>query len=185
MKKYDCKIILCGPAVGKTYLADHDDRFVDIDGMRAKYKYGIDEQSNEEFERGKGSRRKTINHDSMEYSIKLLEHTIKNNKIALISYQKELLDYVINNNLDFCLVYADINSRDEYIKRMRDRGNNEAFVNLLTETFLDGDGDLEIASPEELAADRAIQLDAFDQGLTTIHPYSERYINMKAKRHRR
>ena len=132
MKKYDCKIILCGPAVGKTYLADHDDRFVDIDGMRAKYKYGIDEQSNEEFERGKGSRRKTINHDSMEYSIKLLEHTIKNNKIALISYQKELLDYVINNNLDFCLVYADINSRDEYIKRMRDRGNNEAFVDTMT-----------------------------------------------------
>ena len=132
MKKYDCKIILCGPAVGKTYLADHDDRFVDIDGMRAKYKYGIDEQSNEEFERGKGSRRKTINHDSMEYSIKLLEHTIKNNKIALISYQKELLDYVINNNLDFCLVYADINSRDEYIKRMRDRGNNETFVDTMT-----------------------------------------------------
>ena len=132
MKKYDCKIILCGPAVGKTYLADHDDRFVDIDGMRAKYKYGIDEQSNEEFERGKGSRRKTINHDSMEYSIKLLEHTIKNNKIALISYQKELLDYVINNNLDFCLVYADINSRDEYIKRMRNRGNNEAFVDTMT-----------------------------------------------------
>lgn len=28
----DCHIIVCGPAVGKTYLAQHDNRFVDLDG---------------------------------------------------------------------------------------------------------------------------------------------------------
>jgi hypothetical protein len=29
-------------------------------------------------------------------------------------------------------VYADINSRDEYIRRMRDRGNNDTFVDAMT-----------------------------------------------------
>lgn len=39
--KYDCNVIVCGPAIGKTYLASIDNRFVDIDGMKADYKYGI------------------------------------------------------------------------------------------------------------------------------------------------
>ena len=39
MEKYKCNIIVCGPAIGKTYLAEHDSRFVDIDGMKADYKY--------------------------------------------------------------------------------------------------------------------------------------------------
>ena len=132
MKKYNCSVILCGPAIGKTYLAMHDDRFVDIDGERAKYKYNIQEQSYDDFEKGKSNRGKVVNNDSLEYAINLLNETIKNNKIALISYQKEILEYVINNNIDYCLVYADISLREEYAKRMLDRGNPKQFVDSMT-----------------------------------------------------
>lgn len=39
--KIRCNIIVCGPAIGKTYLAEHDSRFVDVDGMKADYKYNL------------------------------------------------------------------------------------------------------------------------------------------------
>ena len=51
MKK--CNIIVCGPAIGKTYLAMHDERFVDVDGMKADYKYNLYGLPIEEKEKGK------------------------------------------------------------------------------------------------------------------------------------
>ncbi len=132
MEKYDCKIIMCGPAVGKTYLANHDERFVDIDGMRSKYKYDLFNQSTEEIEKGKSNRGKAIHNDSYEYAINLLKQTIKEGKIALLSYHGELLDYILKNNLDYCLVYADISLREEYKQRMKDRGNIDKFVSDMT-----------------------------------------------------
>ena len=133
MEKYDCKVILCGPAIGKTYLASIDSRFVDIDGMRAKYKYNLEGLSYEEIEKGKYNRGEVINHDSLEYSINLLKNTIENGKIALISYNEEVLNYILQNNINYCLVYADISLREEYKNRMEKRGNSEKFVNDMTE----------------------------------------------------
>ena len=46
-KLYD--IIVCGPAVGKTYLSKNDSRFIDLDLMKAKYKYDI--KNEDEFEK--------------------------------------------------------------------------------------------------------------------------------------
>lgn len=57
------RVIVCGPAVGKTYLASTDSRFVDLDDERAKYKYGLFNASNEELERGKLNRNGVVNTD--------------------------------------------------------------------------------------------------------------------------
>ena len=132
MEKYKCSVILCGPAVGKTYLANHDSRFVDIDQEKSKYKYGLDNCSIEELEKGKSNRGKVINTDSNKYAIELLEKTINSGKIALISYQEEILNDVINNKIKYCLVYANINLREEYISRMKKRGNEDTFINDMT-----------------------------------------------------
>lgn len=131
-KKYNCNVILCGPAVGKTYLASIDNRFIDIDHERAKYKYNLYSKNDVEFESTKADRGKTINKDYNEFTIKLLKKTIKENKIALISYQKEILDYILDNNIKYCLVYADLSARNEYIKRMKNRGNNDKFISEMT-----------------------------------------------------
>ena len=45
LEKIKCNIIVCGPAVGKTYLAMHDKRFVDVDGLKNDYKYDLYDMS--------------------------------------------------------------------------------------------------------------------------------------------
>ena len=134
-KSIKCNVIVCGPAVGKTYLAEHDKRFIDLDDMKATYKYGLNNISRKDKENGKLNRGKIVNNDSTEYAIKILEEEIKNGNIVLISNgSKNLLKYITEKNIDYCLVYANINDKDEYIKRMRKRGNNDIFIEKMTET---------------------------------------------------
>lgn len=121
MKKINCNIILCGPAFGKTYLANIDDCFIDIDGIKSNYKYNLQDLDYKTGEKGKGNRGKVINNDSVEYAINLLEEIIQKNKIALISYQEELLNYIHRKNYDYYFIYADIGLREEYKKRMNER----------------------------------------------------------------
>lgn len=132
MKKYKCNIIICGPAIGKTYLAKQDDRFIDIDGMKSDYKYNLHQLTQKEKEYGKLNRGPTINQDSTKYAIELLENTIKENKIALLSYHSKILEYIKKNNYKYCLVYADKNLSKEYATRMKSRGNNQEFINQMT-----------------------------------------------------
>lgn len=132
MNKIDCKVILCGPAIGKTYLAKHDDHFVDIDEARARYKYNLYNATTEELETGKLKRGKIVNEDSQEFAISLLKRTIEDGKVALISFHKQILKYIEDNNIDYCLVYTDYSMKDEMAKRMKDRGNPDSFVYEMT-----------------------------------------------------
>ena len=129
MKKI-CSVVLCGPAVGKTYLSKTDSRFIDLDGMKAKYKYGIIDEI--DFEKNKLNRGKVIHQDSLEYALDILKKEILNDKIVLLSFNKQLLEYLWDNNIDYFLVYPNINSRDEYVNRMKKRGNNEKFIEAMT-----------------------------------------------------
>lgn len=122
------KVIVCGPAIGKTYLARHDDRFVDLDDERAKYKYGLFDVSEYELERGKLNRTCVVNDDSSDYIIRRLEEELKKGKIILLSYHEKILNYVISKGMDYCLVYASKEAREEYIERMRTRGNQDNFI---------------------------------------------------------
>lgn len=132
MPKYNCNVIVCGPAIGKTYLASIDNRFVDIDNMKSIYKYGLYNLKQEEIEKGKLNRGQIINKDSTDYAIKLLEETIKENKIALLSYHEKIIEYLIKNKIKYCLVYANKDLANEYRKRMKKRGNNDHFVEKMT-----------------------------------------------------
>ena len=60
MQKIPCQLIVCGPAVGKTYLAETDSRFVDLDEMKAIYKYGLQRMPRREREAGKMQRGKAV-----------------------------------------------------------------------------------------------------------------------------
>ena len=132
MNKCKCNIIVCGPAVGKTYLAEQDSRFVDIDGMKADYKYDLYGVSNLEKEKGKLNRGKIVRNDSSAYAIELLKKTIKENRIALLSYNKKIIDFIKENHYKYCLVYADKNLAFEYAERMKKRGNNSIFIEQMT-----------------------------------------------------
>jgi hypothetical protein len=132
MKKIKCNIIICGPAVGKTYLAEQDSRFVDIDGMKADYKYNLYNVSIEEKEKGKSNRGEVVNFDSSKYAIELLKKTIRENRVALLSYNQQIIDFILENKYEYCLVFADKDLQNEYAERMRKRGNNILFIDKMT-----------------------------------------------------
>jgi len=131
-KKIKCNIIICGPAIGKTYLSEKDSRFVDVDGMKADYKYNLYNFSKEEKEKSKLDRGEIINYDSSKYAIELLKKTISENRIALLSYNKKILDFILENKYEYCLVFADKNLKNEYAQRMKKRGNNQVFIEQMT-----------------------------------------------------
>ena len=127
--KFNCKVIICGAAVGKTYLAEHDNRFIDVDELKANYKYGLSNKNRQELEQGKLNRGQVINKDSTEYAIKILNNEIKNNHIVLVSSgNKGLIKYIHENRIPYCLVYPGKDLLTEYTERMKKRGNVSAFI---------------------------------------------------------
>lgn len=132
MEKIKCNIIVCGPAIGKTYLAEQDSRFVDIDGMKADYKYNLYNFTKEEKEKGKLNRGEIVNHDSSKYAIELLKKTISEDRIALLSYNAKIIEFIIENKYEYCLVFADKDLFKEYAERMKIRGNNSIFIEKMT-----------------------------------------------------
>jgi len=133
MAKINCNIIICGPAVGKTYLSSIDGRFIDLDEIKATYKYGLENLSLFEKEKGKLNREKVVNENSTNYAINILNEQIKNDKIILLSHtSKKVIDYIISNKMKYCLVYPGIESFIEYEVRMKKRGNNSIFIEKMT-----------------------------------------------------
>ena len=55
----------------------------------------------------------------------------------------------------------------------------------LSKAILKVNNDFELTTPEEMDEDEAYQLEAFNNGLTNIHPYSERYREIKALHQKR
>ena len=72
--------------------------------------------------------------DKSEFPQNYIEH-IQENKdeadIIFISSHKEVRDALLEADLDFTVVYPNIELKDEYISRYKDRGNEESFVELL------------------------------------------------------
>lgn len=72
--------------------------------------------------------------DKSNFPQNYIEH-IKSNigsaDMILVSSHKEVRDSLVNEKIEFTLIYPSRDIKDEYIQRYIDRGNNENFVNLL------------------------------------------------------
>lgn len=132
MKKIKCNVIVCGPAIGKTYLAATDNRFIDLDEIKSNYKYSLNNLTSEEKEKNKLNRREIVNYDSTRYAIRILEEEIQKGNIIMLSYSDGIIQYLIDNKIDYCLVYANQKLADEYAERMSKRGNNIKFIEAMT-----------------------------------------------------
>lgn len=55
----------------------------------------------------------------------------ENYSIIFVSSHKEVRDALVLNNLEFTLIYPNINLKQEYIQRYIQRGSSESFVKLL------------------------------------------------------
>ena len=135
-KLSDIRIYVCTPATGKSYLEKNYDCFVDMDALKAKYKYGIGES---EMELYKGNRDKLIARAGAEKYIsqKIDEFLANTDKILLFAPNPQIVEIINDKNLPYCLVYTSMDTVDEIRERMRNRGNQENFIKAMTDPFAD------------------------------------------------
>ena len=129
MELKDIRVFVCVPAVGKSYLCKIDDRFVDFDDMKARYKYGFEDLSVAEMERLKGNRGKPLRDDSTEYiKNQIMKYLNETDKILLFAPNPEIVRMIYEKNIPYCLVYHSKSCVKEIEQRMIDRGNQENFI---------------------------------------------------------
>ena len=129
--KFDA--IVATPGCGKSYLCDkYPNLFVDVDEERLKCKYIVPENiTREELERTKGDRpypRRAHYNEYIKNLYELLDKYVSMGKILICAPHPEAIDYLVNNNIKFCFVYAKEDMRQELIRRMTIRGNSSKVI---------------------------------------------------------
>ena len=72
--------------------------------------------------------------DKSQFPQNYIEHIKSNIGVAdmiLVSSHKEVRDALVDNGIEFTLIYPNKSIKDEYIQRYVDRGNEDKFVDLL------------------------------------------------------
>jgi hypothetical protein len=69
-----------------------------------------------------------------------IERNIQDPKVdkILVSSHKDVRDALLKRGIPYVLVYPNRDIKDEYIQRYKDRGNNDAFVDLLNKISFQG-----------------------------------------------
>lgn len=132
-KLKNIKVYLCICATGKSYLASHDLRFVDVDQEEAMYKFGYDQNMpQEKFSQLQGHG-KIVRNDSENYiHNKILQH-LKNGKIILSATHKHIFKFLEEQNIKYAIIQYSGKELDYFKDRMRQRGNSEDFINAMHE----------------------------------------------------
>jgi len=60
-----------------------------------------------------------------------IKESWQNNRVTLISMQKEIRDILDYEAVDYILIYPSYDQKEIYIERYRERGNQENFIKLL------------------------------------------------------
>lgn len=129
MELKDIRVFVCVPGVGKSYLCKIDDRFVDLDDMKARYKYAMEDVTEQEMEFLKGNRGKAVRGDSTDYMKRTFFEFLENtDKILLFAPNPLMVDMIYESGVPYCLVYHSKECAEEYKERMRKRGNQENFI---------------------------------------------------------
>ena len=139
MELKDIRVFVCVPGVGKTYLANTNKKFVDLDNEKAMYKYGYQNLTDKEFERLKGNRNKAeAKADTNEYMLKRFNYYLnETDKILLFAPNPKMVEMIYNSGTPYCLVYHSKQCVEEIRERMRKRGNQENFINSMLDPIDD------------------------------------------------
>lgn len=124
------RVFICVPGVGKTYLSNIDDNFVDIDNIKSKYKYKFDDNVTDiEIEQNKGKHTRATQKGSKQYIFNVIQDYLNNtNKTLLLAPNPTIVEYIYQQKIPYCLVYHSLDCVAEYKERMRTRGNDENFI---------------------------------------------------------
>jgi adenylate kinase family enzyme len=125
------RIISAFPGTGKTTFCKNIKDFLSGD-------YTVTDSDSSKFswiedENGKKFRNPEFPKNYIEH----IKDCIGKYDFILVSSHKEVRDALVKNCLFFYLVYPEVDSKEEYIKRYKDRGNAEELVNRLDENWCD------------------------------------------------
>ncbi|MGI5842452.1 MAG: hypothetical protein ACOX6H_04105 [Christensenellales bacterium] len=130
--------IVAVPAVGKSYVCDNYQNFIDVDEERLRIKYYIPEGiTRAQREATKGSKHWEKRPNYAENFEKRMQELAKTNKIFLAAPHPETIDFFTKNNIKFCFVYTSYECKEELINRMKQRGNSQEFINANANAFDD------------------------------------------------
>lgn len=121
--------IVASPGIGKSYLCDNYKNFADLDEVRLRCRYFVPENiTREELESTKGNRSFNKRPNFKELLSKTLNDLLLSDVTLIASPHPELIDFLIINNIKYCFVYPSISTKPEMIKRWKERGNTEEFI---------------------------------------------------------
>lgn len=80
-----------------------------------------------------------------------IERNIQDPKVdkILVSSHKDVRDALVKKGIPFVLVYPHRELKDEYIQRYKERGNNDAFVDLLEKNWDNWMDEMDAMNPQE------------------------------------
>ncbi len=130
IKLEDIKIFVCVPGLGKTYMSLNYDGYIDLDRIRSNYKYDIDENFDLDIhEKSKGKNRAVVNSDYNDFIFKKIQTYLYEDKILLLAPNEEIMEWLTNNKISYCLIYNHYKLCDVFVDRFKSRGNNFEFIN--------------------------------------------------------
>ena len=126
------KLIIAGFAgIGKTYLANKYKNVIDLES--SKFVYDYSNMSQIDYEKLKGTKNRTLNKEFPQNYIDAIRSSIEKFDVILIWLKLEMLPLYEENSIDYIICYPSEEAFKEYKIRYIQRGNNEAWINHVTE----------------------------------------------------
>lgn len=142
-KSYVISAWICA---GKTYVVEKYPDVIEV--ASTYYKYLLtDEQKNAPLESLKSTKRE-IDPAWPDNYIDAVIEAMEEHKVILVAPGKIIYDLFRERGVDCILAVPDINSKEEYKRRSKQRGNNEAFLQRIDEN-LEKDSKEMLAEPNQ------------------------------------
>jgi hypothetical protein len=116
----ETKVISAFPGTGKTYLHQNNTSITILDSDSSMFSWS-----------GAGVRDPNFPSNYIDY----IKQRIGKIDIILVSSHKVVRDELKKYGILYTLVYPDKSLKDEYLKRYRDRGNDEGFINMIDKNW--------------------------------------------------
>ena len=119
-------IVSAFPATGKSYFCSSTKYFKCLDSDSSNFSWVKDEKGNNTKERNPNFPQNYIEH---------IKENIGKVDIIFVSSHKIVRDALHESEIRFELVYPDRELKDEYIERFRNRGNDEKFIEFISNNW--------------------------------------------------
>lgn len=113
------QIVSAFPATGKSYFTKNTSKNV-LDSDSSNFSWTINEDDT-----------KIRNPNFPNNYIQHIKENIGKVDIIFVSSHKEVREALVENNIEFTLVFPNNRTKTEYLKRYKDRGNDKNFINFI------------------------------------------------------